>query len=87
MDEIKIIMDGKYYAGQDLDKEVEADYGGRGWHVSNHYLINPLVFTDDPDKAKVVIGKTSIRSTITMLMDRIKLGEIKPKEIRIIFNE
>ncbi len=87
MDKIRIVVDGKYYAGQDLDREIPADYGGRGWHVSNNHSINPLVFTDDPDKAKVISGKTNTKSTITMLMDRIKLGEIAPKEIRILFDD
>ena len=87
MDSAKIIIDGKYFAGEDLEREVPSDYGGKGWHVSNHRLVNPLVFTDDPNKAKQIVSKTNIKSTVAKILERVSNGEINPKEIRILFDK
>ena len=61
-----ISVNGMAYMGESDETEA-ADYGGEGWHVSNHYRVNLLEFSGDTSP-KVIEGHRNLKSHIDKIV-------------------
>lgn len=68
-----IYVDIYPYMGESEEVE-KCDYGGGGWHVSNHIERNKLLFGKVLEKPKLITGETCLRSELNRIIDRAKSG-------------
>lgn len=78
-----IFIDGLPYLGE-TDETEQADYGGGGWHVANHYTRNVLGIGKKHDQPKVIVGYTCLKSEIDRIITRLRDGSIVAHEIKIV---
>jgi hypothetical protein len=94
MVKMHILVDGKYYVGEDLSQVVGTSprissgaTGGGMWHVNNDGGVHPLRFSKDTSGAKVIQGPRNLRSEMDRILTRISQGLISPSEVKIVFLE
>lgn len=75
-----IYVDGQGYQGEDTEHTYPCDYGGEGWHVSNHYEKNMLLFGDP---AKAIGGETNLKSHLDRILSRMRDGSLDAEQIVI----
>lgn len=75
-----IYINGAGYGGEDPEKTYPCDYGGSGFHTSNHSRKNVLIFGNE---AKVIEGNICLRSHLDKILDRMREGRIIVNQIII----
>lgn len=66
-----IKMDGKYFAGEDVNKVVGETANWNSWYVIGRDL-HGLAFTPDRDKAKIIEGKTNLKSYFNKIHEHLR---------------
>lgn len=75
-----IYVDGLGYQGEDPENTYPCNYGGEGWHVSNHHEKNILLFGETP---KEICGDINLKSHVDRILSVMRSGLINPKQIVI----
>lgn len=70
----EITVDGRSYQGES-DMTYSANYGGRGWHITNHGEASHLVFDDK--SPKLLYGLRGLNSAIERITRYAKHGLIE----------
>lgn len=87
-----IYIDIYPYLGESEETE-KCDYGGEGWHISNHMERNKLILGEVTDKPKLIVGELGLKSQMDRIITRCKTGmdiglgiTIYPVDERGIYN-
>lgn len=78
----RVYVDGKSYQGEDIENTYDANYGGGGWHITNHGSANHLIFDDRP--ARFLCGWTGLRGALERIERYRNHGLITFKTIEVV---